>query len=93
MSLLGGIQRALNCDGSVSLHLTLLFDLDVCTSSGSDCVNVSSGATDYTGNGMHRNLDLFALHDRGRLALLNGTLANDLFPTFFTFRRRYNAVG
>lgn len=93
MSLLCGIQRALNCDGSISLHFALFFDLDVRTGSGSDRIDVGSGATDYAGNCMHRNLNFFALHDRRRLALLNGALADDLFPTFFTFRRRYHAVG
>lgn len=74
------------------MHFALLFDLDVSTGGGTDCVDVASGTTDDSGDGMHRDLDLLALHDRGR-ALLNGALPNDLLPTFLALHRRYNVVG
>lgn len=91
VGLFGGLLRALDRDGPVALHFALLFDLDVSSGGGTDGIDVASGPTNHSGDGMHWDLDLLALHDRGR-ALLYGALADDLLPTFLALHRRCCAV-
>lgn len=69
------------------MNFALLFHLDVGTGGRPDGIDVASGTAYDPGDGVHRDLNLLAFHYGGRLALLNGTLADDLLPALLALHR------
>lgn len=69
------------------MNFALLFHFDVGTGGRPDGIDVASGTAYDPGDGVHRDLNLLAFHYGGRLALLNGTLADDLLPALLALHR------